>query len=55
MKWKSRRRDVPERLEPSLSDAASAEEEGLDRFDCISKIGIVFLGLCIKTYLSIRE
>ena len=32
MKWKSRRRDVPERLEPSLSDEASAEEEGLDRF-----------------------
>ena len=32
MKWKSRRRDVPERLEPSLSDGASAEEEGLDRF-----------------------
>ena len=31
MKWKSRRRDVPERLEPSLSDAALAEEEGLDR------------------------
>ena len=35
MEWKSRRRDVPERLEPSLSDAASAEEEGLDRFDII--------------------
>ena len=32
MKWKLRRRDVPERLEPSLSDAALAEEEGLDRF-----------------------
>ena len=32
MEWKSRRRDVPERLEPSLSDGASAEEEGLDRF-----------------------
>ena len=24
MEWKSRRRDVPERLEPSLSDGASA-------------------------------
>ena len=35
MKWKSRRRDVPERLEPSLSDGASVEEEGLDRFDII--------------------
>ena len=34
MEWKSRRRDVPERLEPSLSDGAKAEEEGLDRFDC---------------------
>ena len=33
MEWKSRRRDVPERLKPSLSDGASAEEEGLDRFD----------------------
>ena len=32
MEWKSRRRDVPQRLEPSLSDEASAEEEGLDRF-----------------------
>ena len=31
MEWKSRRRDVPERLEPSLSDGASAEKEGLDR------------------------
>ena len=31
MKWKSRRREVPERLEPSLSDGALAEEEGLDR------------------------
>ena len=29
---KSRRRDVPERLEPSLSDEASAKEGGLDRF-----------------------
>ena len=37
MKWKSRRRDVPKRLEPSLSDGASAEEEGLDRFDIIVK------------------
>ena len=37
MKWKSRRRDVPERLKPSLSDVASAEEEGLDRFDIIVK------------------
>ena len=35
MKWKSRRREVPERLEPSLSDGALAEEEGLDRFDII--------------------
>ena len=35
MEWKSRRRDVPERLEPSLSDGALAEEEGLDRFDII--------------------
>ena len=33
MKWKSRRSDVPERLEPSLSNVALAEEEGLDRFD----------------------
>ena len=32
MERKSRRRDVPKRLEPSLSDGASAEEEGLDRF-----------------------
>ena len=32
IEWKSRRRDVPERLEPSLSDGALAEEEGLDRF-----------------------
>ena len=31
MKWKSRRREVPERLKPSLSSEASAEEEGLDR------------------------
>ena len=40
MKWKSRRRDVPERLEPSLSYGASAEEEGLDRFakDNLSRI-----------------
>ena len=35
MAWKSRRREVPVRLEPSLSDGASAEEEGLDRFDNI--------------------
>ena len=35
MKWKSRRRDVPELLEPSLSDAALAEEEGLDRLKYI--------------------
>ena len=35
MKWKSRRRNVPKRLEPSLSDGTSAEEEGLDRFDII--------------------
>ena len=32
MEWKSRRRDVPKRLELSLSDGALAEEEGLDRF-----------------------
>jgi len=31
MMWKSRRREVPEWLEPSLSDGASAKEEGLDR------------------------
>lgn len=37
MKWKSRRRDVPERLKPSLSDVASAEEEGLDRFVSIKR------------------
>ena len=35
MEWKSRRRDVPERLESSLSDGASAEKEGLDRFDSL--------------------
>ena len=35
MKWKSRRRNVPKRLEPSLSDGTSAEAEGLDRFDII--------------------
>ena len=35
MEWKLRRRDVPERMEPSLSDGASAEEEGLDRFEII--------------------
>ena len=35
MEWKSRRRDVPERLEPSLSSGASAKEEGIDRFDII--------------------
>ena len=33
MECKSRRREVPERLETSLSDEALAEEEGLDRFD----------------------
>ena len=33
MEWKSRRRDVPERLEPSLSSGALAEEEGLDHFE----------------------
>ena len=38
MKWKSRRRDVPERLEPSLSDGALVEEEGLDRFDSVIAI-----------------
>ena len=41
MKWKSRRRDVPERLEPSLSDAALAEEEGLDRLLCILERDLV--------------
>ena len=30
MEWKTRRREVPKWLEPSLSDGASAEEEGLD-------------------------
>ena len=35
MEWKSRRREVPQWLEPSLSDGASAEEEGLDRFEII--------------------
>ena len=47
MKWKSRRRDVPELLEPSLSDAALAEEEGLDRFakDNLSRIP-QFLSSC---------
>ena len=38
MEWKSRRRGVPERLEPSLSDGALAEEEGLDRFDSVIAI-----------------
>jgi len=32
IEWKSRRREVPQGLEPSLSDGAFAEEEGLDRF-----------------------
>ena len=32
MKWKSRRRDVPERLEPRWCDGATAEEHDLDRF-----------------------
>ena len=32
IKWKSEPRGVWRRLEPSLSDGASAEEEGLDRF-----------------------
>ena len=39
MEWKSRRRDVPERLEPSLSDGALAEEEGLDRLVYSLQIG----------------
>ena len=43
MEWKSRRRDVPERLEPSLSDGASAEEEGLDRFDIVLMCCVVGL------------
>ena len=38
MKWKSRRRDVPKRLEPSLSSGALAEEEGLDRFEIITPV-----------------
>ena len=38
MKWKSRRRDVPKRLEPSLSDGAPAEEEGLDLLILLSTI-----------------
>jgi len=33
MEWKTRRREVPKWLEPSLSDAALAEEEGLDRIE----------------------
>ena len=32
MKWKSRRRNVPERLEPRWCDGAPAEEHDLDRF-----------------------
>ena len=32
MKWKSRRRDVPEWLEPRWCDGALAEEHDLDRF-----------------------
>ena len=35
MKWKSRRREVLEWLEPSLLNGASAERRGLDRFDYI--------------------
>ena len=31
MKWKSRRREVPEWLEPSLLNGALAERRGLDR------------------------
>ena len=50
MKWKSRRRDVPELLEPSLSDAALAEEEGLDRFDYYPNTGIIVL-FCDKVNL----
>ena len=48
MEWKSRRRDVPERLEPSLSDAASAEEEGLDRLCSITKYLAYRVALCEK-------
>ena len=47
MEWKSRRREVPERLEPSLSDGALAEEEGLDRFD------ILFTDIPKFTFVSI--
>ena len=32
MEWKSRRRNVPERLEPRWCDGASAEEHDLDLF-----------------------
>ena len=32
MEWKSRRRDVPERLKPRWCDGALAEEHDLDRF-----------------------
>ena len=49
MEWKSRRRDVPQRLEPSLSDAALAEEEGLDRFvlHCVLLIRIVMINFLL--------
>ena len=42
MEWKSRRRDVPERLEPSLSSGALAEEEGLDRFIVVILNGEIY-------------
>lgn len=48
MEWKSLWRDVPERLEPSLSDGASAEEEGLDRLCSIAKYLAHRVALCEK-------
>ena len=35
MEWKSRRREVPQRLEPRWCDGALSEEEWLDRFDIV--------------------
>ena len=52
MEWKSRRRDVPERLEPSLSSGASAEEEGLDRFIILCKNNICYL--CEDTVRKVK-
>lgn len=43
MKWKSRRREVPQWLEPSLSDGALAEEEGLDRIVCILVLLLILI------------